>query len=480
MGQASCAAVGYTTLLSTLNNLKTLGAATSYNTSLMMGGGDYKAMVCILLSGGNDSFNMLAPKGPEHAEYLTTRSNLAIPENELISINQLAGNQPNRSFGLHPSMPNMASLFNDSTEAARAGDENSNLAFISNIGSLVTPITRQEFYNGSVATPLGLYSHADQAMHWQTGIPDARTAQGWGGKIADLLAPGNPAYNDIAMNISLSGTNVYQTGNSSVEFSVDAVYGSQGIDGFGGTWIYDQMKTAQTNNMIDHNYQNLFKQAYVNPIKSGIQGDIRLTEALNNTPPLQTSFTYHPVVNNNYQRLGQSMEMIASIINARESVGADRQIFFLEYGGWDHHDNILDNQNRMLGYLDQSLMDFNNALKEMGLTDCVTTFGLSEFSRTLTSNGDGTDHAWGGNIFAMGGAVSGKKIYGTYPSLVLGNSNPLEVGGGSLIPTTSCDEYFAELAMWFGVPGADLTTLYPNLGNFYSVGSGNPIGFMHL
>ena len=123
-------------------------------------------------------------------------------------------------------------------------------------------------------------------------------------------------------------------------------------------------------------------------------------------------------------------------------------------------------------------MDFNNAMKELGLQDCVTTFCLSEFSRTLTSNGDGSDHAWGGNVFMMGGAVNGRKIYGNYPSLVL--DNPLEVGGGSLIPTTSCDEYFAELAMWFGVPNSDLTLLYPNLGNFYTVGSGNPIGFMHL
>jgi uncharacterized protein (DUF1501 family) len=473
--QASCAAIGSTTLFSTLANLKSLGQATAHNTSLFMGGGDYKAMVCILLSGGNDSFNMLAPKGSEYSEYALTRSNLAVPENELIDLNQAAGNHSGRSFGLHPNMPNMAALFNNSTAAARHGTEDANVSFISNIGSLVDVITKQQFYDGSVPTPLGLYSHSDQQMHWQTGIPNERVAQGWAGKIADLLSPNNNAYNDIALNISLSGTNVFQTGDSTVEYAVDAEQGSIGISGYGGSWILDQMKTQKVNNMIDYNYQDMFKQAYVDPVASGVRGDIKFTQALNNTPPLNTVFTYH---DDGWQRIGQSFEMIAKTIAARDHIGVDRQIFFLDFGGWDHHDSLLDQHPQMLGRLDQSLMDFNNAMKELGVQDCVTTFCLSEFSRTLTSNGDGSDHAWGGNVFMMGGAVNGRKIYGNYPSLVL--DNPLEVGGGSLIPTTSCDEYFAELAMWFGVPNSDLTLLYPNLGNFYSVGSGNPIGFMHL
>jgi uncharacterized protein (DUF1501 family) len=141
----------------------------------------------------------------------------------------------------------------------------------------------------------------------------------------------------------------------------------------------------------------------------------------------------------------------------------------------------------MLTNLDAALYQFNAAMEQLGIADSVTTFSLSEFSRTLTSNGNGTDHAWGGNVFIMGGAVNGRRMFGQYPSLALTNynpnndTNPLEVGGGSLIPTTSADTYFAELALWYGVPPSDLVTLFPNIGYFYDVTSqSNPIGFLNL
>jgi uncharacterized protein (DUF1501 family) len=179
--------------------------------------------------------------------------------------------------------------------------------------------------------------------------------------------------------------------------------------------------------------------------------------------------------------------MIAKTIAGRDALNMNRQIFFVEYGGWDHHDELLNNQALMLGEVDNALYEFNAAMEQLGIADKVTTFSLSEFSRTLTSNGNGTDHAWGGNTFVMGGAVNGRRIFGNYPSLALTNynptmdTNPLEVGGGSLIPTTSADEYFAELALWYGVPASELVTLFPNIGNFYTPMSGsNPIGFLNL
>ena len=133
----------------------------------------------------------------------------------------------------------------------------------------------------------------------------------------------------------------------------------------------------------------------------------------------------------------------------------------------------------MLYIVDQALGSFNDVLEELGLQDCVTTFTISEFGRTLTSNGNGTDHAWGGNVMVMGGQqLNGGQIFGDYPSLALGNN--LEIGNGVLIPTTSADEYFAELAMWFGVGSAELATIFPNLSNFYSIGSGAPIGFLNI
>ena len=157
-----------------------------------------------------------------------------------------------------------------------------------------------------------------------------------------------------------------------------------------------------------------------------------------------------------------------------------RQIFFVDFGGWDHHDELLDNQFGMLNVLSTALGEFSAALDEISMSDCVTTFSVSEFGRTLTSNGNGTDHAWGGNMLVMGGAhLNGGQIFGDYPSLAL--NGPLELGGGVLLPTTSTDQYFAELAKWFGVGDSELSLVFPNLENFYDVNSiGLPLGFLNL
>lgn len=169
--------------------------------------------------------------------------------------------------------------------------------------------------------------------------------------------------------------------------------------------------------------------------------------------------------------------MAAYSIAAHEALGMKRQIFFIDYGGWDHHDEVLNAQNGMLYELDTALGEFSDALSELGLGSQVTTFSLSEFGRTLTSNGNGTDHAWGGNVMVMGDQVKGKNIYGEYPTLALQSS--IELGSGVLIPQLSADQYFAELALWFGVAPSELPTIFPALTNFYQPGSGMPIGFIN-
>mgnify|MGYP001793755155 FL=1 len=170
--------------------------------------------------------------------------------------------------------------------------------------------------------------------------------------------------------------------------------------------------------------------------------------------------------------------MIARTIAARNSLNVCRQTFYVTFGGWDHHDELTNNQNAMLGVVSQALNDFNNAMNELGVSNDVTTFTISDFGRTLTSNGNGTDHAWGGNVMVMGGSVNGGQVYGPYPDLALNSS--LDVGNGVLIPTLSTDEYFAELARWFGVTDTDLLTIFPNLLNFYTPSSSPPIGFMRV
>jgi uncharacterized protein (DUF1501 family) len=171
------------------------------------------------------------------------------------------------------------------------------------------------------------------------------------------------------------------------------------------------------------------------------------------------------------------------MISAREKLGARRQIFFIDSDGWDHHDELLETHSYQLGQLSDGLKEFQDALIRIGAEDCVTTFTSSEFGRTLTYNGEGTDHAWGGNVMVMGGPVRGGQVFGQYPILELAGelelSENAEYSNGVMIPTTSVDEYFAELALWFGVAPSELATIFPNIGNFYNTSGGSmPIGFI--
>ena len=454
LGQASCAAIGTTTLFSSLINLKALNAAAIDNSMLSS---NYKALVCFSLGGGNDSFNMLIPRGnTEYNQYAITRSNLAIPQNQILPISAL--NPDGQLYGLHPSMPELQSLF-----------ASGNVAFVSNIGTLIEPTTKAQFLSGAHPLPLGLFSHSDQLQQWMTGRPDERTATGWGGRVADLVQSMNSNEN-ISMNISLSGTNVFQQSSGTVEYAI-GTDGALGIAGYNPDgWAYEQLKSQALDNMLEASYQDIYKKTYVNTIRNSRDATIQFNEAIDNAPDLVTEFSEGD--------LSQSFRMIARTMQVREELGFCRQIFFVNFGGWDHHDEVILAQEAMLAEVDTALSEFNTAMTELGLQNDVTTFTISDFGRTLTSNGNGTDHAWGGNMMVMGGSVNGGDIYGQYPSLEL--NNPLELGGGVLIPTLSADQYFSELGMWFGVSNSDLNMIFPNVANFSDLGAGAPIGFMNI
>ena len=458
LGQASCAAVGATTLWSSLVNLKALNALAIAN-STTLGDPDYKALVCLFQSGGNDSFNMLMPRNPdEYNDYATTRSNIAIPLDQMLPI--FPDNAGGRLFGLHPSMVRSQQLFNDGK-----------MAFISNVGTLVEPTTKEQYWQGQVNLPLGLYSHSDQGQQWMTGLPNGRSGTGWGGRIADIIKDMNSSPN-ISMNLSLSGTNIFQTGESTIEFALDPYDGSSGIYGYGDVeeWnVFDRLRTRAINSLVDYEYQDMFSKTYIDVIRRSRDGHAQFQEAIGNVPQFQTVFT------DNY--LSHAFQMAAYSIAAHEALGMKRQIFFIDYGGWDTHDELLGSQSGLLYELDAAFGEFSDVLNELGLSQQVTTFSLSEFGRTLTSNGNGTDHAWGGNVMVLGGDVIGKKIYGEYPSLALNSS--IELGSGVMLPQLSSDQYFAELALWFGINPSDLNTIFPTLTNFYQPGSGMPIGFLN-
>ncbi|MCC6814988.1 MAG: DUF1501 domain-containing protein [Saprospiraceae bacterium] len=453
IGQASCAALGSTTILNTLINLKAFNSLALSNSSLDP---EYKAIVCINLSGGNDSYNMLVPYiNSEYSVYKAVRSNLALNKQDLLKLR--ITNQPNKEYGLHPAMPELAAMI-DSSEAA----------IVANVGTLLAPTTKDDFYNNKVPLPLGLFSHSDQGSHWQTGIPQSRTNIGWGGRMSDLIHDMN-ANDKISMNISLEGTNYFETGNDMVEYVVDPYNGAIGINGYrpGMYDVFNMHKTAGIDSLLNQTYSDVFKKTYVDILRNSRDGQLQFQDELEKGPDIKTTFS------DNY--LSESLKMIARIISVHQQLGYKRQIFYVNYSGWDHHDEVLDNQNTMLGEVSRSMKEFRDALVELKLFNQVTTFSISEFGRTLTSNGNGSDHAWGGNCFVMGGSVSGAKMYGKYPSLDL-KSN-LNIYEGSIIPTTPVDLYFADLALWMGVAKSDLKYVLPNIGTFYDVNSSNkPLG----
>ena len=454
--QAGLATFGLTTMSSSLFKLNTIKAALA-NNSFIRGADDYRALVCLFQPGGNDSFNMLLPYGiPEHQEYSTTRSNLAIEREAIRQIN--ANTNDGKTYGVHPTMEGVQQLFNDKK-----------LSFLTNIGPMIQPTTKVEYEADQAPLPLGLFSHSDQISHWESGRPGERANHGWGGRLAEMVHSHNEN-TGISMNISLSGNNLFQAGNGILEFTLSPGDLSFGIDGYQHDHAYNQLRTRLIDQILEQPYGDKYKKTYIDVIKNSLDTQKDFQEAIEGSEAFNTEFS-----NNS---LSQSFKTIAEVIAARDVLGFKRQIFFVRYGGWDHHDNLLNAQAGQLSVVSNALTQFGSALEELSVFDNVVTFTMSEFARTLTSNGNGSDHAWGGNVMVMGGNVKGGELFGSYPSLELGNN--LEIGRGRMIPTLSNDQYFAELALWLGVSPGDLNTIFPNIGNFYNVNSGqSPIGFIN-
>lgn len=418
--------------------------------------GDYKALVCVMLAGGNDSYNMLVPYDQDqYDEYNAFRTDLSVDRHTLMPLPE---NSEGRTYGLHAGMGDVHRLFMQ--------DE---VALINNVGTLLEPIDPVQLQAGKARVPVGLYSHSDQQTQWQTAVSYSRSAnQGWGGRIADLEGP--ELANGISMNISLDGTNVFQSGERAVPYNIHP-----GGDGAESIYAYrdEEYGPSFRKQMIDSlfkpEHDNLLRSEYRYRMRKAIDNQRTFVEALQSSPQLMTQFSEH--------RLSRAMRQIARVISARGALGAHRQTFFVVTHGWDHHDEVLNNQKRMLPEVSTALSEFRDAMVELGVYDNVTTFTISEFARTLTSNGRGSDHGWGGHQLVMGGAVNGGQMLGTYPTLH--GNHPMDTGRGVFMPTTSTEEYFGELALWFGVSPNDLDRVLPNVHSFYSPQSvARPLGFL--
>jgi len=401
---------------------------------------DYKALVCVFLFGGNDSFNMLVPRsGPEYTVYAQSRQNLALDPSELLPITP--GTPGGVDFGMHYAMTGIKNLF----DAGR-------VALISNVGPLIEPTTKSQFLDGSVALPPQLFSHNDQQAQWQSLAGNMQSSTGWAGRVADLIRS-SVTGQQMATNASLFGATLLQAADETIAY----VMGPQGplpFEGFGDTTPFlEQREAFQA--IIEASYNTVYERAFAEVQQRATASAELVSDAIAAAPARGTVFPA--------SQLGQQLETVARLIDSRDLLGMQRQIFFVASGGFDSHDNQNEDQPGLLGGVSEAMTAFYNATVEMGVAGQVTAFTQSDFGRTLTSNGDGSDHAWGGVQLAVGDAVLGD-VYGSYPLLEI--DGPDDVGGGRMVPTTSADQYAATLARWFGIEETDLAMVAPNIGNF--------------
>jgi len=448
---ACCATVGATALLSVLAQLRAIGGVVGQGARItgVDPQTDYKALVCLFLAGGNDANNLIVPSDTGYAAYARTRNNLALPREGLLEFKPRTSD--GRMFGLHPAVPELRELF--------AGGR---LALVANVGTLVVPTTKAQFQARSVPLPGALFSHNDQQVQWQSSLSsDKLFSTGWGGRLADLTNAFNEN-NAISMSISLAGQNAFQVGRHVAQYAVRPRGAVQpaGMNGPLGA-----IRAQAQRDLLHTGGDNLFSAAFSGLTEEAINDSHLLASVLKeDVPPLATVF---PSSN-----LGAQLSMIARLIAAAPRLGLRRQIFFARAGGWDLHDAQIGAHARLLADVSQSVSAFVRATDELKISQQVTTFTASDFGRTYTSNGDGSDHGWGSHHFVVGGAVRGGDIYGQMPDLAL--NGPNDTGRGRWIPTTSVDEYSATLATWFGVSATDLPIVLPNIGHF----SRPNLGFM--
>jgi uncharacterized protein (DUF1501 family) len=471
--RAACAAVGTAAMTCSLRDLRLMNAAVAQSNIT-----DYKALVCIFLQGGNDSNNLIIPTVPsEYNNYAAIRTPvLAIPQSAVLATGYT--DAAGHGYGLHPACPELLTLFGEGK-----------LAALLNTGTLVFPMTRTQYLGGILQKPPQLFSHADQVMQWQTSVPNQPPTTGWGGRCADLLnsiQPGAP----ISLCVSLSGANTFEVGKIVAQYSV-STSGAIALQGVSGA------RLAAVTNILGLNYANLQEQAYAGVAQHSIQSGALLNNAITNTGATNywtTAFPKTIIAPNSGAQfnstLAPQLQMVARLIEAGNRAtasggfGMKRQIFFCQIGGYDLHtgqtnynvnnpNNVLVGAHaNLLAELSQSLLAFQRAMEQLGLSQNVTAFTASDFSRTFPCNGQGTDHGWGSHHLILGGAVKGGKTYGAFPTLAV--NGPDDTGTGRWIPTTAIDQYFATLATWFGVDNNNLATVFPNLGNF----AANNLGFI--
>jgi uncharacterized protein (DUF1501 family) len=433
---------------------------------------NYRALVCVFLNGGNDANNMiLQTDATGYGNYSAVRntSGLAIAQGSVLPINTPASGGPGQTFGFHPSMPELVSLYNTNK-----------LAVVTNTGPLVHPMTQQQYMNGSVPKPFALFSHSDQVQAWQSGRADIKIATGWGGRSADAVATCNGGGGGFPTITSISGASTFCVGlKRPLVIGTGSLTSVLVLNGFNAT-----PESVARKSSMD----------YLRTIDTTATMIAGASQTTQQALDISAAFSVDPTINTVFPNtgLGNQLKQVAKVIKLNQtsaSVSLQRQIFFVSQGGYDTHQDQITDQGNNFAQLSGALAAFYNATVELGLQDKITTFTLSDFGRTLEPSGSGgtvgSDHGWGGHQFVMGDSVFGGNFYGTpnsttgliFPTLVKGGPDDTTNspnGRGRWIPTTASDQVGATLAKWFGVADVDLPTVFPNIGNF----STSDLGFL--
>ena len=421
--------------------------------AMAQGGGyadlaDYKALVCVFLYGGSDSFNLFLPDDEALLEtYRASRGSLALPAERAAAVGDAGVRFSDR-------LPGLAALHG----AGR-------LSVVGNVGNLVVPVTRAGFEAGTASIPTDLFAHNHQQEQWQKGWssrPAALVGAGWGGRMADLLADAN-AGAALPPTFSMAGANAFQGGGPTVPVAVNPVLGPKPMY-YMDPSIGDSRNAARADAMerllaleTDHALERFAGASYARALESSQL----LAGVLAANPPSEDPGFGAGASG----RLGAQLRMVARLIAGREALAQKRQIYFVGLGGWDTHDAQTVRLERLAGELDAGLSAFQRELDGLGVADAVTTFTASDFGRTLTVNGDGSDHGWGGHYLVMGGAVAGGRFVGSWPSYAIGGED--DAGDkGRVIPSMSVNQYGAALARWLGLGEGDVREVFPDLANF--------------
>ena len=413
-------------------NLSAIGAASA------AGATDYKALVCVFLYGGNDPHNTIVGyDAASHARYARVRGTVAINRAALANtvVTPEGGWPDDRQFALNPALSALMPVFEDGK-----------LALVMNVGTLVQPVTLAD-YRAQRNLPPKLMSHNDQSTMWQTMMTEGARS-GWGGRMADLLASANGSQSSLT-SLSVGTSATFSTGLRVNGFAIGAngPTSLNGVRGVAGAELAMQRALLNSSrHLLDAELAARTQRAIQNgsALNAGLAGIS--APAMPDTP------------------LGSQLGMVARIIAARQALGMKRQVFLVSLGGFDTHNDLRTRHADLMGQLGGALAAFQSVLDGMGVGRDVTTFTASDFGRTLTVNGDGSDHGWGGHHLVMGGAVRPKAWAGAVPSLRIGAAD--DIGQGRLLPAVGVDQYGATLARWMGVSPGDMPSVFSNIGNY--------------